>query len=77
MSEIKFYSRSHDAVIRVYNGAANVIETHERAGGSKRGEMSRVGSDRGPHAIKHFSALLWSRLVVKTSSTIPLSPDDR
>src|SRR4051794_38249044 len=28
-------SRSHDAVIRVYNGAANVIETHVRAGGSK------------------------------------------
>jgi hypothetical protein len=25
-------SRSHDAVIRVYNDAANVIETHERKG---------------------------------------------
>jgi hypothetical protein len=25
----KFYSRSHDAVIRVYDGAGNVIETHE------------------------------------------------
>jgi tryptophan synthase beta subunit len=29
----KFYSRSHDAVIRVYNAAGNVIETHEHAGG--------------------------------------------
>jgi hypothetical protein len=27
----KFYSRSHDAVIRVYNAAENVIETQERA----------------------------------------------
>ena len=26
------YSRSHDAVIRVYDEAGNVIETHERAG---------------------------------------------
>jgi len=25
----KFYSRSHDAVIRVYDEAGNVIETHE------------------------------------------------
>jgi len=25
-------SRSHDAVIRVYDDAANVIETHERKG---------------------------------------------
>jgi hypothetical protein len=24
----KFYSRSHDAVIRVYHEAGNVIETH-------------------------------------------------
>src|SRR6266436_1787089 len=28
----KFRSRSHDAVIRVYDGAGNVIETHEHAG---------------------------------------------
>jgi hypothetical protein len=28
----KFYSRSHDAVIRVCNEAGNVIETHEHAG---------------------------------------------
>ena len=28
----KFYSRSHDAVIHVYDGAGNVIETHERTG---------------------------------------------
>jgi hypothetical protein len=28
----KFFSRSHDAVIRVYDDAGNVIETHEHAG---------------------------------------------
>jgi hypothetical protein len=27
----KLYSRSHDAVIRVYDEAGNVIETHEHA----------------------------------------------
>ena len=26
------YSRSHDAVIRVYDAAGNVIETHEHVG---------------------------------------------
>src|SRR6266516_3594805 len=28
----KLYSRSHDAVIRVYDEAGNVIDTHEQAG---------------------------------------------
>jgi hypothetical protein len=28
----KFFSRAHDAVIRVYGDAGNVIETHEHAG---------------------------------------------
>ena len=31
------YSRSHDAVIRVYDEAGNVIETHEHAGDVQRG----------------------------------------
>ena len=29
---VKFYTRSHDAVIRVYDDAGNVIETHEHRG---------------------------------------------
>ena len=29
------YSRSHEAVIRVYDAAGNVIETHEQAGDFK------------------------------------------
>jgi hypothetical protein len=31
----EFYSRSHHAVIRVYDEAGNVIETHKHAGISK------------------------------------------
>ncbi len=31
----KHRSRSHDAVIRVYDAACNVIETHEHAGDFK------------------------------------------
>jgi hypothetical protein len=31
----KFFSRSHDAVIRVYDDAGNVVETHECAGDFK------------------------------------------
>jgi len=31
----KFFSRSHDAEIRVYGDAGNVIETHEHAGDFK------------------------------------------
>jgi len=34
----KFFSRSHEAVIRVYDEAGNVVETHEHAGESKSGE---------------------------------------
>jgi len=32
----KFFSRSHDAVIRVYDAAGNVIETHEHKGDFNR-----------------------------------------
>ncbi len=31
----KFYSRSHDAVIRIYDETGNVIETHQHAGDFK------------------------------------------
>jgi hypothetical protein len=31
----KFRSRSHDAVIRVYDKSGNMIETHEHAGDFK------------------------------------------
>jgi len=32
ISNAKFRSRSQDAVIRVYNAASNVIDTHEHGG---------------------------------------------
>jgi hypothetical protein len=32
----KFYRRSHDAVIRVYDDAGNVIATHEQKGEFKK-----------------------------------------
>jgi hypothetical protein len=35
IDDAKFYSGSHDAVIRVYVAAANVIETHEHKGDFK------------------------------------------
>jgi hypothetical protein len=31
----KFYSRSHNSVIRIYDEAGKVIETHEHAGNFK------------------------------------------
>jgi hypothetical protein len=34
----KFYSRSQDAVIRVYDAGGNVIETHEHKGDFRDGE---------------------------------------
>jgi hypothetical protein len=37
------YSRSHDAVIRVYDEADNVIETHEQIGGLKGDFVTRLG----------------------------------
>jgi hypothetical protein len=38
----KFYSRSNDAVIRVYDEAGNVIETHEQKGDFKEPEALRT-----------------------------------
>src|SRR6266404_502214 len=37
----KFYSRSHDAVIRVYDAAGNVIETHEHNGDFKEWQRDK------------------------------------
>jgi hypothetical protein len=35
MSYAKFFSRSHDAVIRVFDDSGNVIETHKHTGDFK------------------------------------------
>ncbi len=42
MGYAKFYSRSHDAVIRVYDAAGNVIETHEHAGNFKERAIAQL-----------------------------------
>ncbi len=39
----KFYRRSHNAVIRVYDDVGNVIQTHEHAGDFKeRSDMTAI-----------------------------------
>src|SRR5260370_11290266 len=40
-----FFSRSHDAVIRVYDEAGSVIETREHAGDRKWSALSPTGFD--------------------------------
>lgn len=47
-------SRSHDAVIRVYDEAGNVVETHEHAGEFK--ECQR-GKTKSRHALKRDGSL--------------------
>ena len=41
------YSRSHNAVIRVYDAAGNVIETHEHAGDFKAVSEANKKPPRG------------------------------
>jgi hypothetical protein len=55
----KFYSRSHDAVIRAYDESGNVIETHEHAGDFKEWRASPLET-KSRHAIKHDGSLLRS-----------------
>jgi len=52
-------SRSHDAVIRVYDEAGNVIETHEHKGDFKR-VVKRAVPNRlhSSHFLPYFTLLL-------------------
>jgi hypothetical protein len=52
-----FYSRSHDAVIRVYDTAGNLIETHEFKAISKSGERL-PRETKSCRAVKHDGSLL-------------------
>ena len=47
----KFYSRSHDAVIRVYDEAGNVIKTHEHAAISGSGDVSPARHKRNRELV--------------------------
>jgi hypothetical protein len=40
-----FFSRSHDAVIRVYDDAGNTVETHEHTGFQR---VVNAGRDKEP-----------------------------
>src|SRR6266436_4536747 len=54
----KFRSRSHHAVIRVYDEAGNVIETHEHVGDFKE---AKGDARRGPkHLVKAHSSPCFS-----------------
>ena len=53
MGNAKFYSRPHDAVIRVHDKAGNLIDTHEHTGDqiiTPGGEFNNENTTRG-HAI--------------------------
>jgi hypothetical protein len=47
----KFSSRSHHAVIRVYDEAANVMETHEQAGDFKE-LVSATRETKSRHGLR-------------------------
>jgi hypothetical protein len=53
----KFRRRSHEAVIRVYDAAGNVIDTHEQAGEFKR-------------AVSHFFLAPWSGPLVNVADML-------
>jgi len=44
----EFYSRSRDAVIRVYDDSGNLIETHEQAGEFKGPALLPTNASPGP-----------------------------
>ena len=54
----KFRSRSHDDVIRVYNEAGDLIETHEHAGVAKSGSRGAKTASLGPTLLIEQSRLL-------------------
>jgi hypothetical protein len=51
----KFFSRSHDAVIRVYDAAGNVIEMHEHKGRFQR--VVSVERNNEPPTVKRGGSL--------------------
>jgi len=62
----KFCSRSHDAVIRVYGAAGNVIETHEHKGGKqRRAEVWVV--DHRPPTVRFCKYAIFSHALVRAA----------
>jgi hypothetical protein len=58
ISDAKFRSRSHDAVIRVYDAAGNVVGTHKHAGDFKEPCASTTTSLVSNEIIEGQSASL-------------------
>src|SRR5262245_9674950 len=54
----KFFNRSHDAVIRVYDNAGNVIQTHYHEGEFKSGELLLSSHRSSAKANAHDSAFI-------------------
>jgi hypothetical protein len=54
----KFRSRSHDAVIRVYDEAGDVIQTHEHAGEFRDVILTRITKRFPLKANSHVSAFV-------------------
>jgi hypothetical protein len=59
----QFYSRSHDAVIQVYDDARNVIETHEHKGDPGKTVRVHIKSYHSTFVLGHDIAPLL-RLIV-------------
>ncbi len=66
----KFYSRSHDAVIRVYDDAGNVIETHEHKGDFKEYDFFARITSEFPLKQVSMIPLLWGSSRQPNSSRI-------
>jgi hypothetical protein len=56
----KFFSRSHDALIRVYDVAGNVIETHEHEGDFERAVKLACSRLPRPGKVTAMSGILAS-----------------
>ena len=77
----KFYSRSHDAVIRVYDEGSNVIERHEKRSNhrGKRVSLPSEGTFRGlksraslcPSAICSRVILFSTMVILYFASSLP------
>jgi hypothetical protein len=55
----QFFSRSHDALIRVYDAAGNVIETHEHTGDFKERAIAQLDAREAwsyPHERRLYEA---------------------
>ena len=65
----KLYSHSHDAVIRVYDEAGNVIETHAHTGEFKEVVSSVAKRDARDQAVFRLAPAKWPVVQVPPTCT--------